>query len=186
MHCDSTSCDTVATTACDQRIGCDTVATQPCPFERRSLVDELAAKGIRLTSQRKTIIEIIQSADEHLDAASLLQKAKEKESGIDRATIYRTIDLLKKHRLIDELDLLRGEKHYYEVKTRREHVHLACFQCGQVDEFASTLLERLKQEISRQSGFEVRVSRLELGGRCRSCSQAAGETIPNLLPVLNY
>ena len=33
--------------------------------------------------------------------------------------MYRTIELLKKLWLIDELDLmhLHGEKHYYEVKT---------------------------------------------------------------------
>ena len=178
MKCDSHSCDSVANCEPTHLNGCDTVASAECPFERRSLLDELAAKGIRLTSQRRVLIEIIQKADRHLDAATLLSLAKEQDSGVDRATVYRTLDLLKKHRLIDELDWmhLKGEKHYYEVKTRREHVHLACFECGQIDEFASALLDKLKQEIARHRGFEVRVSRLELGGRCRAC---------NKLPVLN-
>lgn len=169
------SCDCVATRLCSHRVICDSVAStaggEVCPFERRSLLEELAAKGVRLTMQRRTLVEIIQSAEQHLDAASLLELARKREPNIDRATVYRTLELLKKLRLIDELDLMhmQGEKHYYEVKTRRDHVHLACFQCGRIEEFSSALFERLKSEISDQAGFEVRVTRLEIGGRCQSC-----------------
>lgn len=147
-----------------------------CPFDRRSLLDELTAKGVRLTAQRRVLVEIIQSAQQHLDAALLLELAQKKEPNIDRATVYRTIELLKKLGLVDELDLmhLKGEKHYYEVKTRRDHVHLACFQCGRIEEFSSALFERLKSEISNRANFEVRVTRLEVGGRCRSCRNDLG------------
>ena len=181
------TCDCVATkcsspTALSGR-NCDNVATkagvQHCPYERRSLLDELAAKGIRLTQQRRILIEIIQQADRHMDAASLLEVAQRSLSNIDRATVYRTLELLKKHRLIDELDLmhLQGEKHYYEVKTRREHIHLACFTCGRIEEFASTMFDQLKEEVSKQAGFSIRVTRLEVGGLCRTCA-AAARTLP--------
>src|SRR5256885_12446836 len=100
--------------------------------QRRSLVEEFSAKGLRLTAQRRTLLEIIQSSTGHLDAASLLKLAQEQDAEIDRATVYRTLDLLKKMRLVDELDLmhLEGEKHYYEIKSDKDHIHLACFQCG--------------------------------------------------------
>jgi|SRR5579883_356496 Fur family ferric uptake transcriptional regulator len=143
-------------------------------LERRSLIEELNAKGVRLTAQRRALIEVIQEAKEHLDAASLLALARQREPGIDRATVYRTIELLKKLRLIDELDLmhLEGEKHYYEVKTRREHLHLACFRCGRIEEFSTALFEQLKDEIARQAGFAIRIARLEVGGNCRACAAA--------------
>ena len=172
----NSTCDDVANKNCIHQPSCDSVATcktrsSHCPFERRTLLDELANKGIRLTSQRRVLVEIIQMADQHLDAASLLELARKKEPNIDRATVYRTIELLKKLRLIDELDLMhmQGEKHYYEAKTRRDHVHLACFQCGRIEEFSSVLYEQLKTEIAAHAGFELRVARLEIGGRCRSC-----------------
>src|SRR5271155_5202527 len=78
---------------------------------RRSLLDEVAARGIRLTPQRRALIQVIQDAREHLDAGSLLERARQREPNIDRATVYRTLELLKKLRLIDELDLmhLNGE-----------------------------------------------------------------------------
>ena len=145
--------------------------------ERRALFAELGSRGIRLTAQRRALIEVIQEASEHLDAGSLLELARKREPNIDRATVYRTLDLLKKLRLIDELDLmhLEGEKHYYEVKTKRDHVHLACFRCGRIEEFSSPLFEGLKAEISKQAGFTIRVTRLEVGGNCRACA-AAGDT----------
>ena len=141
------------------------------PKERRTLLQQLTLGGVRITGQLNILIETIQEADHHLDAAGLLEMARRRDDGINRATVYRTIELLKKLRLIDELDLmhLNGEKHFYEVKTNRDHIHLACFQCGRIEEFTSPLFERLKAEISREKGFRIRVTRLEVGGRCSQC-----------------
>jgi len=64
------SCDCVATKECHHEVICDSVASSPegsvCPFERRSLLEELAAKGVRLTAQRRVLVEIIQGAEKHL------------------------------------------------------------------------------------------------------------------------
>jgi Fur family ferric uptake transcriptional regulator len=141
-------------------------------LERRALLDELVSKGVRMTAQRRALVEVIQESKEHLDAAALLNLAREREPSIDRATVYRTIELLKRLRLVDELDLmhLEGEKHYYEVRTKQDHVHLACFRCGRIEEFSSSLFERLKTEISEQSGFKIKVTRLEVGGTCGACA----------------
>src|SRR5450755_4410334 len=156
-------------------IYCDRVATEvgvTPSLERRSLLDELVSKGVRLTAQRRALVEVIQEAKTHLDADSLLELARKREPNIDRATVYRTLELLKRLRLIDELDLMHldGEKHYYEVKTKHDHVHLACFRCGRIEEFSSDTFEKLKAEITNQVGFTIRVTRLEVGGNCRACS----------------
>ena len=143
---------------------------------RNELLNQFEARGIRLTAQRRALIETIQAASAHLDAATLLERARERDPNIDRATVYRTLDLLKKLSMIDELDLmhLTGEKHFYEVKTDRDHVHLACFQCGKIEELTPPLFEKLKGEMARQSGFEIKVIRLEVGGLCKTCAKAAG------------
>jgi Fur family transcriptional regulator, ferric uptake regulator len=148
---------------------------KPPAFQRRSLLQELTLRGVRITGQRRILIETIQEADRHLDAASLLALARKRDRQINRATVYRTIELLKKLRLIDELDLMHldGEKHFYEVRPNVDHVHLACFECGRIEEYTSPLFERLKAEISRQQGFRIRVVRLEVGGRCRKCCTSA-------------
>jgi len=141
---------------------------------RPSLMKELAARGVRITAQRRLLVSIIQDSPRHLDAAALLETARKQNPDIDRATVYRTIALLKDRALIDELDLMHieGEKHYYEAKTNRDHCHMACFRCGAIMEYTSSSFEKLKEEIARQSGFQIRVSRLELGGICKQCQKA--------------
>src|SRR5580693_9000797 len=142
---------------------------------RPSLMKALAAKGVRMTAQRRLLVGIIQDSPRHLDAAGLLELARKQDADIDRATVYRTIALLKGYGLIDELDLMHieGEKHYYEAKTNREHCHMACFRCGAIMEYASSSFEKLKTEMAAQSGFQIRVVRLEVGGFCKQCRKAA-------------
>jgi len=142
---------------------------------RPSLMKELAARRVRITTQRRLLVGIIQDSPRHLDAATLLELARKQDPDIDRATVYRTLALLKNRGLIDELDLMHieGEKHYYEAKTNRDHCHMACFRCGAIMEYASSSFERLKKEMMQQSGFQIRVVRLEVGGFCKHCQKAA-------------
>jgi Fur family ferric uptake transcriptional regulator len=136
---------------------------------------ELAARGVRMTAQRRLLVGIIQDSPRHLDAARLLEIARKQDPDIDRATVYRTLALLKNRGLIDELDLMHieGEKHYYEAKTNRDHCHMACFQCGAITEYASSSFEKLKKEMVKQSGFQIRVVRLEVGGFCKRCHKGS-------------
>ena len=142
---------------------------------RPSLMKELAARGVRMTSQRRLLVGIIQDSPRHLDAATLLDLARKRNPEIDRATVYRTLALLKDRGLIDELDLMhiQGEKHYYEAKTSRDHCHMSCFRCGTIMEYASSSFEKLKEEMVKQSGFQIRVVRLEVGGFCKRCQRSA-------------
>jgi len=141
-------------------------------LERRSLLQELTLRGVRITDQRRILLETIQESDRHLDAATLLALARRRDRQINRATVYRTIELLKKLRLIEELDLVNvnGGKHYLEAKTTVDRLRLACFKCGRIEDFTSPLLERWKAEISRLRGFQIQIVRLEVGGWCSKCS----------------
>lgn len=142
-------------------------------FPRRELLSQIEARGIRLTAQRRVLIEIMQETNVHLDAASLLELAHRQNPNINRATVYRTIELLKRLGMIDELDLmhLKGEKHYYEVRPRQDHLHLACFGCGEIIEFATPTFEELKREIGARNDFAIQVVRLEVGGLCSACTR---------------
>jgi Fur family transcriptional regulator, ferric uptake regulator len=140
---------------------------------RPSLMKELSARGVRITAQRRLLVGIIQDSPRHLDAARLLEIARKQDPDIDRATVYRTLALLKNRGLIDELDLMHldGEKHYYEAKTNRDHCHMACFRCGAIMEYTSSSFEKLKEEMVKRSGFQIRVARLEVGGFCKRCQK---------------
>ncbi len=132
---------------------------------------ELTARGVRMTRQRRTILAIIETAKQHLDAGQILRRARKLDSSTDRVTVYRTLKLLKRHGLVDELDLLhlRGDGHYYERRPQREHLHITCLRCGKTMEFESNLFDRLKGQVQREFQFHIVVTRLEIGGYCSSC-----------------
>ena len=132
---------------------------------------ELAGRGIRMTQQRRAILSVIETAKRHLGAAQILRRAQKLDASVDRSTVYRTLDLLKRHGLIDELDLmhLNGEGHYYERKPARDHIHIACLRCGTIAEFVSELFDALKQQLERECRFSIAVARLEIGGYCAAC-----------------
>jgi Fur family ferric uptake transcriptional regulator len=137
---------------------------------------ELMSHGLRMTRQRRTILHVVETASVHLDASQILRKARKIDPGIDRVTVYRTLRLLKRHGLIDELDLmhLQGEKHFYERRPARDHLHMACLRCGRIMEFESNLFERPKGQIQRECHFHIVVTRLEMGGYCAKCRSNKG------------
>jgi len=147
---------------------------------RGRLVAELLSRGVRMTTQRRTILSVIETARQHLDATQILRRARKVDPGLDRVTVYRTIRLLKRHGLVDELDLLHleGEKHYYERRPQRDHLHMACVRCGKILEFESDLFERLKGQIQRDCQFHILVTRVEIGGYCAQCRSNSSDFRP--------
>src|SRR3984893_11049384 len=135
------------------------------------LQQALRDKGIRLTRQRRAILQVVDSAGQHLDVDQIFERAQKLDNEVHLVTVYRTIDLLKKHGLIDELDLLhlRGDRHYYETHGPRAHINVACLRGGKVREFESRLYEQLKEQIARDFAMKVTVSRTEVGGICHDC-----------------
>jgi Fur family transcriptional regulator, ferric uptake regulator len=138
---------------------------------RGRLQIQLSSRGIRMTEQRRAILSVIETAKKHLDASQILRKARTLDASVDRSTVYRTLDLLKRHGLIDELDLmhLKGDGHYYERKAGRDHIHMACLRCGKISEFVSETFETLKRQLESECRFRIVVSRLEVGGYCSVC-----------------
>lgn len=139
------------------------------------LQGELMSRGLRMTQQRRTILSVVETARQHLDASQILRRARKIDPGIDRVTVYRTLKLLKRYGLVDELDLmhLEGEKHFYERRPQRDHVHMACLRCGRISEFESDLFDRLKGQIERDCRFHIVVTRVELGGYCAQCRRVS-------------
>src|ERR1700748_3908690 len=99
--------------------------------------DGLPHRGVRLTRQRKILLDLLDKTGQHLGAERLYQLAREKDPKLNRVTVYRTLKLLKEGGLVDELDLMHqaGEQHFYETRRKQEHAHVICLSCGKGEEF---------------------------------------------------
>lgn len=123
-----------------------------------------------MTQQRDVLLDVIENAGEHLDADGLYRLARERDNRISLSTVYRTLSLLKRHDLVDELHLSE-EHHHYEAKKAggHQHYHLLCTECGSVEEFSGGVAERLREELKRDQGFQVSSLQLDIAGTCARC-----------------
>src|SRR5438270_7875173 len=126
--------------------------------------DSLKEQGVRLTRQRRILLDLIDQSGEHLDAEQLYQLAREKDPRLNRVTVYRTLKMLKHGGLVDELDLMHhaGDQHYYETRLKQEHAHIVCLRCGKIEEFFGEPLRAIRDQIESHFGFQIVLARTEI------------------------
>ena len=132
------------------------------------LRDVFRAAGRRLTVQRRLILEVLETCDDHLDADALHDQVKLYDSNISLATVYRTLAVLKEMGLVEGHRL--GEEHgHYEPVRGDPHYHFTCLGCGQVIEFDTPLMAQIERELSEREDVCVTGAHLHLSGYCAQC-----------------
>ena len=132
----------------------------------RSQTGEITKRLV--TWQRRLILDTLHEAEGHLNARELYRRAIEKEPHLSLATVYRNLRLFKELGLVEERRF--DEVHcYYEIKRSTHHYDVICNVCGRVMEFESPMIEKLVDEVQRNSDFTVTKAVLYLEGYCRQC-----------------
>ena len=135
-------------------------------MEWASLLEE---KDLKLTSQRRTILRQAMGADGHFSAEKLLELSKKTDDTISKATVYRTLALLKESKILEEQDFGDGRKVYERAEGRKHHDHLICTSCGRIVEFHNPTIEELQARVAKQHGYVVTHHKMELYGLCPDC-----------------
>jgi len=130
----------------------------------------LKVAGMRITSQRALILEIIRRGQGHLDADEVYRQAREKQPRLSLSTVYRTLQLLKRLGLVEEVHFDEAH-HHYEVKPSSEHHHLVCLGCGKVIEFSYPLTRYVKRNVTEAKDFEIVDAEIRMTGYCPRCRQ---------------
>ena len=131
----------------------------------------LNVTGMRVTKQRALILEIIRRGQGHLDADEVYRRAREKQPRLSLSTVYRTLQLLKRLGLVEEVHFDEAH-HHYEVKPSAEHHHLVCLGCGKVIEFRYPLARYVKRNVTEAKDFEIVDTEIRMTGYCSKCRQA--------------
>ena len=127
----------------------------------------LEQKNLRITSQRRAIVDIVFGTDQHFNAEQLLEWAREIDESVSRATVYRTLPLLTESGLVHEMDFGKDYKIYDpNYADHPNHNHIICDDCDKVVEFESDQLDTLENEISQNLGFQVKTQQLRINASC--------------------
>ena len=119
------------------------------------LIQILKSEGLRYTEQRKAIWDEIRDSNEHRDAEDIYLKLKSNGVSVSRATVYRTIDVLVKNRLVRKMDVGEGRSLFEPRLDDKHHDHMICIDTGDIIEFYNEELENLQDKIAAENGYEV-------------------------------
>ncbi|HTC22652.1 MAG TPA: transcriptional repressor [bacterium] len=131
----------------------------------------LKEKDLKLTAQRELILETFLSHQGHISAEELFQKAREKQSHVGFATVYRTLKHMTQCGLARELDFGDGRIKYEPEYNHQHHDHMICTKCGTYIEFLNPQIEELQEQVSRKHGFKITSHRMQLYGLCQKCQK---------------
>ena len=128
-----------------------------------SLEEACAARGMRMTEQRRIIARVLEQAVDHPDVEEVYRRASAIDSNISISTVYRTVKLFDDAGMIARLDFRDGRSRY-EPLPDEHHDHLIDIESGDVIEFHDDELEKLQNVIAERLGFRLVDHRLELYG----------------------
>jgi Fur family ferric uptake transcriptional regulator len=120
-----------------------------------------AAKGMRMTEQRRVIARVLAGSDDHPDVEELYRRCAEVDKNISISTVYRTVKLFEDSGIIERHDFREGRARYEQI-TESHHDHLINLRTGEVIEFQSEEIEKLQAEVARKLGYKLVDHRLEL------------------------
>jgi Fur family transcriptional regulator, ferric uptake regulator len=130
-------------------------------IEKKNFEALCAAKGMRMTEQRRVIARVLADADDHPDVEELYRRCAKVDEHISISTVYRTMRLFEDAGIIERHDFREGRARY-EASTEAHHDHLINLRTGEVIEFQSEDIERLQAEVARKLGYKLVDHRLEL------------------------
>lgn len=151
-----------------------TVAMPPEQTEeiRQKVLAYMESNGLRLTNQRKAIIEAAFSTTEHYTAEDLLERARAIDASVSRATVYRTLPVLVQTGLLRELDLGKGQAYYDpNYATHPNHNHIICLDCDKIVEFEDYCLDVRESVLAKNLGFRPGTVRLRIEGTCEELAR---------------
>ena len=133
--------------------------------------DYLRGQQLRLTDQRRLIINEFVRTKGHISAEELYRNIQKTTPGIGFATVYRTLKLLA------DAGLALG-KNFGDGFVRFEccsltvghHDHLICNRCGKIIEFNNPTIEELQLAVAQEHGFIISDHSLDIHGVCQECT----------------
>ena len=130
------------------------------------LVSSLREEGFRITPQRIAIVEYLLKTKDHPSAEHIHKVVQEKYPMVSLSTVYKTLDLLKEKKLVNEMEV-DGEARF-DAHTDA-HVNLVCMNCGKIEDLDESALKEIQTRAAKKSKYLILKGNFELFGYCSNC-----------------
>lgn len=124
----------------------------------------LKEQGSSMTAARRAVFEAL-LGQEPLSMHELVKRLQ----AVDRASVYRTIDLFERLGIVQRLNT--GWKYKIELTDKfcDHHHHLTCTDCGRTVAINTQSLEQFIEQAAAEYGFRPTAHQIEIQGVCGDC-----------------
>lgn len=136
----------------------------------------LRSRGSRLTQPRKAILALLCRHSGHFNTKEIFNLIHPEFPEIGLTTVYRTLDLLVRLRLLNRCDFGDGQSTYERVGGPEDHHHhLICERCGLIIDYNDfitdevTFYQNIQKYLTRKYDFQISGHEVQFFGKCRSC-----------------
>ncbi|MFP4107907.1 MAG: transcriptional repressor [Desulfonatronovibrio sp.] len=130
---------------------------------------------MRLTRQRKLILEQLRQTRSHPTAVEIYDKVRKLMPNISLGTVYRNLDVLCKTGVIQNIETCGGQKRF--DGTLESHLHIICSGCGKIQDIECELDIDIDKLTDIDSDFQVTGFRFEILGICPECEARTDQGI---------
>jgi len=132
------------------------------------------ARGVRLTPQRRRVLEVLCAAGRPVGAYEIMDLMREGPRPVAPPTVYRALEFLLEQGLIHRLESL----HAWVGCDHPGQPHLCgfliCLECGGVTGIEDAQVEQCLERLTSGSGFAPRRRVVEVIGTCAGCARKGG------------
>ena len=128
-----------------------TISTKPI----RSLEDALEQcqiLGMRVSRQRRFILELLWQANEHLSAREIYDRLNQEGKDIGHTSVYQNLEALSSQGIIECIERCDGRL-YGNISD--SHSHVNCIDTNQILDVHVELPEELIRKIEQETGVRI-------------------------------
>ena len=134
-----------------------------------SIKDLLKDKNLKVTKQRKIIMEGLQSEENPISAEELFAKLKI-DFDMDLSTIYRNLNILEEKNVLLKTTNLDGIN-YYQINDINHKHFITCNICHEKFTIENCPVHELEEQIEKETGFAITGHNFEFTGICPDCQK---------------
>jgi Fur family peroxide stress response transcriptional regulator len=131
------------------------------------IIETLRKNGYKATTQRIAICRFALHSRDHPTAQRVYDEVRRVHPTVSLATVYKTLQILKEHGLVQELDLPESQARFDSYVG--PHINLVCMRCGNIQDFDDSAAREMVERVAAKAEFTRTGQRLDIYGVCKTC-----------------
>ena len=137
-----------------------------------NVIDVLRDKGLKITPQRRAVINALVECGQFSTALQILEYVKKSQPDVSLDTVYRNLSLFKQLGIVNEIQMINQDGNRFEILTNgHHHHHVICLKCGKVQCLHFCPVSNAEIEQVESNGFSIVSHSLEFYGYCWECQK---------------